>query len=144
MRFRSLQTRFLLTGSFLVLITLAGGAWSVVILMHWSAVVGEALEESQDAINLTARLAGILKREDDGLQLALSGKMRNARSEVARQRQDFDESYDRLMRHRLDPDQLEAAQALREHTNAYQGVGDELLRSPVRQRTRPEKYTTSR
>jgi NtrC-family two-component system sensor histidine kinase KinB len=128
MRFQSLQTRFLLTGCFLVLITVAGGAWSVFILMRQSTAVGETLRESQETIDLTAGLGDLLEREDDALLLALSGKVRNARSEVARQRQDFDESYNRLATRLTDPEQREAARALREHADAYRVVGDALLR----------------
>jgi NtrC-family two-component system sensor histidine kinase KinB len=128
MRFQSLQTRFLLTGGFLVLITVAGGAWSVFTLIGLSATVGENLRESRATIDLTASLADLLEREDDALLLALSGKIRNARSEVARQRQDFDEAYNRLRNRPLDPAEQEAARALQEHTVAYRVVGDALLR----------------
>src|SRR6266849_6282374 len=108
MRFRSLQTRFLLAGSLLVLTTVAGGAWSVAMYARLSAVVGETLRESQETIDLTARLADALEHEDDALLLALTGKVRNARSEVAQQRQDFDDSYDRLLRRLRDPEEQNA------------------------------------
>ena len=128
MRFRSLQTRFLLAGGFLVLITVAGGAWSVFTFARLSALVGETFRDSRETIHLTAGLADLLEREDDALLLALSGKVRNARSDVVQQRQDFDASYDRLRARLIDPEEREAAHALREHTDAYRLVGDDLLR----------------
>jgi NtrC-family two-component system sensor histidine kinase KinB len=139
MRFRSLQTRFLLAGCFLVLTTVAGGAWSVLTLARLSAVVGETLRESQETIDLTASLGDMLEREDDALLQALSGKIRNARSEVAQQRQDFDASYARLLTRLSDAEAREAARALREHADAYRRVGDTLLEG-ARQPGAPEVY----
>jgi two-component system, NtrC family, sensor histidine kinase KinB len=126
-KFQSLQTRFLVAGSFLVLITVAGGAWSVFTFARLSAAVGEKLRESQETIDLTASLADALEREDDALLQALDGKLRNARSEVVQQRQDFDAAYARLLARLGDPEEREAARALREHTDAYRRVGDALL-----------------
>src|SRR5260370_24311001 len=113
MRFRSLQTRFLLAGCLLVMTTVAGGAWGVITLARLSAEVGETLRESQENIDLTANLADLLEREDDALLLALTGKIRNARSEVVGQRQDFDASYARLLNRLSDPEEREAARDLR-------------------------------
>jgi len=132
MRFRSLQTRFLLAGGLLVLTTVAGGVWSVITFARLSTVVGQTLRESQETIDLTTNLADMLEREDDALLLALTGKVRNARSQAARQRQDFDESYARLLARLRDPEESEAARALREHTNAYRVVGDTLLADAAR------------
>src|SRR5438132_8762001 len=108
MRLRSLQTRFLLAGCLLVTTTVAAGVWSVITFARLSTAVGETLRESQQTIDLTASLADMLEREDDALLQALSGRVRNARSEVAHQRQDFDESYARLLPHLTEPDELEA------------------------------------
>src|SRR6202047_3816138 len=128
MRFRSLQTRFLLAGGFLVLITVAGGAWSALTRARLSAKVGETFRQSQETIDLTASLQDMLEREDDALLLALSGKIRNARSGVAQQRQDFDESYARLVARLSNAEELAAARALQEHAHSYRLVGDALLR----------------
>jgi NtrC-family two-component system sensor histidine kinase KinB len=68
-----------------------------------------------------------LEREDDALLLALSGKVRNARSEVVQQRQDFDEASARLLASMTDPNERAAGQALGEHVNAYRIAGDALL-----------------
>jgi NtrC-family two-component system sensor histidine kinase KinB len=127
MRFRSLQTRFLLAGSLLVLTTVAGGVWSLITFARLSTVVGQTLRESQETIDLTTNLGDMLEREDDALLLALTGKVRNARSQVAQLRQDFDESYARLLARLRDPEEREAARALREHTTAYRVVGAALL-----------------
>jgi NtrC-family two-component system sensor histidine kinase KinB len=127
MMFRSLQTRFLVAGCLLVITTVAGGVWSVFLLARLSAVVGETIKESQQTIDLTTSLSDMLEREDDALLLALSGKVRNARSEVAQQRQDFEEAYGRLVTLLSDVDERAAGQALREHANAYHQAGDTLL-----------------
>jgi NtrC-family two-component system sensor histidine kinase KinB len=127
MRFRSLQTRFLLAGCLIVVITVAGGAWSVFAFASLSAVVGDTLRGSQETIDLTGSLGDMLEREDDALLLALTGKVRNARSDVAQHRQDFDESFARLMSRLSDAEEREAARALREHVDAYRVIGDALL-----------------
>jgi two-component system, NtrC family, sensor histidine kinase KinB len=129
MKFRSLQTRFLVAGCLLVIATVAGGVWSVFMLARLSTVVGDTLRESQETIDLTASLSDTLEREDDALLLALSGKVRNARSEVAQQRQDFDKSYGRLLILLTEADERQAGQALREHVDAYRLAGDALLAS---------------
>jgi NtrC-family two-component system sensor histidine kinase KinB len=127
MKFRSLQTRFLLAGGLLVLITVAGGVWGVIIFARLSAVVGETLGESQETIAVTAKLADALEREDDALVQALGGKVRNARSDVAQQRQDFDDLYVRLLPILTDPEERKVGRALRDHADAYRHAGDALL-----------------
>lgn len=127
MRFRSLQTRFLLAGGLLVLTTVACGAWSVIAFARLSAAVGTALRQSQETINTTVSLADILEREDDALLLALSGKVRNARSEVVQRREDFDKLYAHLLTTLGDPEERAAASDLRTHAAAYRQVGNALL-----------------
>jgi two-component system, NtrC family, sensor histidine kinase KinB len=129
MKFRSLQTRFLLAGCLLVVATAAGGVWSVIMFARLSSVVGDTMRESQATIDLTASLSDELEREDDALLLALSGKVRNARSEVVQQRQDFDQSYDHLVRLLTEPDEKAAGEDLRDHANVYRAAGDSLLAS---------------
>jgi NtrC-family two-component system sensor histidine kinase KinB len=123
MTFRSLQTRFLLAGCLLVLITVAGGVVCVIIFAQFSSAIGERLRESQATISLTAKLGEELEREDDALSLALTGQVREARSQVAQRRQDFDEAYALLLPGLDEPE----AQALREHVDAYRLEGDTLL-----------------
>ena len=65
MKFRSLQTRFLLAGGLLVLTTVAGGVWSAVMFARTSTLVGETLRASQETIDLTAKLANIDKATFD-------------------------------------------------------------------------------
>jgi two-component system, NtrC family, sensor histidine kinase KinB len=127
MKFQSLQTRFLVAGCLLVITTVAGGVWSVVMFARVSASVGQTLRESQETIDLTAKLSDTLEREDDALLLALNGKIRNSRSEVVQQRQDFDDSYGRLLKLLTQPDERKEGQALREHVDAYRIAGDALL-----------------
>jgi hypothetical protein len=92
-----------------------------------SGVVGQTIKESQETIDLTTSLSDTLEREDDALLLALNGKIRNARSEVAHQRQDFDDAYGRLFTLLTEADERAAGQALREHAGAYHLAGDALL-----------------
>ncbi len=127
MKFRSLRTRFLLAGCLLVLATVACGVWAVILFARLSGMVSDTLRASQEKIDLTASLADALEREDDALLLALAGKLRNARSAVTQQRQDFDEAYRRLLTVLRDDQEREAARALREHADAYRVVGDKLL-----------------
>jgi NtrC-family two-component system sensor histidine kinase KinB len=131
-----------MAGSLLVLITVAGGAWSVVMFARLSTVVGETLRETQRTIDLTARLADALEREDDALLLVLTGKLRNARSELAQQRQDFDEAYARLLPRLSDPEEQEAGRALRAHADAYHAAGDKLLTSAGKPGTLRESQET--
>jgi NtrC-family two-component system sensor histidine kinase KinB len=127
MRFRSLQTRFLVAGCYLVLATIAGEVWIAFMLARLSTVVGNTLHESQETIDLTASLSDKLEQEDDALLLALSGKIRNARSDVAQLRQDFDQAYGRLVSLLSEADERNAGQALHEHVDNYRQAGDELL-----------------
>ena len=127
MKFRNLQTRFLMAGCLLVLTTLACGLWSVILFARLSSVVGNTIRESQGTIDLSAILADSLEREDDALLRALNGEIRNARSEVTQQRQDFDDAYRRMSTGLRDADEHEAALALREHADSYRAIGDVLL-----------------
>jgi len=127
MKFRSLQTRFLLAGLLLVLTTVAGGTWSVVLFARLSGLVGETLTESQEKIDLTASLSDMMEREDDALLQAMNGKIRIARSDVAQQRQEFDRAYNTLLTRLHNPNERDAAAALREFADAYRAAGDELL-----------------
>jgi NtrC-family two-component system sensor histidine kinase KinB len=127
MRFRSLQTRFLLAGGLLVLTTVAVGAWSVITFARLSAAVGTTLRDSQETINLTTKLQESLEREDDWLVSALDGKVRNARSEVAHRREEFDEAYARLLLLLTDLDERKAASDLHQHAESYRTLGNALL-----------------
>jgi NtrC-family two-component system sensor histidine kinase KinB len=124
---RTLQTRFLLAGGLLVLTTVACGAWSVILFARLSSVVGTSLRESQQTIILTTNLQGNLEREDDAL-LEAPGHLRNARSNVAQQRQEFDDSYRTLVRLLNDAaEERAAARDLRQHADAFRAAGDSFL-----------------
>jgi NtrC-family two-component system sensor histidine kinase KinB len=127
MRFHSVQTRFLLAGILLVMTTVGSGVWSVVMFARLSAAIRERLHVSHETIDLTASLADTLEREDDALHQAISGNLRNARSEVAQRRQDFDEDYTRLVARLDEREERQAARALRDHADAYRELGDTLL-----------------
>jgi NtrC-family two-component system sensor histidine kinase KinB len=128
MRSPSLQTRFLMAGCLIVITTVAGGVWSLAMFARLSTALGTRLRGSQETLELAASLGDILEHEDDALLLALSGKIRNARSEVVQQRQDFDDSYGRLLDRVTDQEEQGAVRSLREHADAYHTVGDQLLK----------------
>jgi NtrC-family two-component system sensor histidine kinase KinB len=127
MTIRNVQTRFILAGSLLAMITLACGAWSVWTFAHLGAVVDRTLGESQEAIDLTALLATTLEREDDALLFSLTGEVVQARHELGRQRQAFTEAYRRLLPRLRRPDEQDAAAALQTHVDAYRTLGDGLV-----------------
>jgi NtrC-family two-component system sensor histidine kinase KinB len=116
-----------LAGVLLVMTTIACGVWSVITFARLSTLVGETLRNSQETIDLTATLSDTLEREDDALGQALTGKIRNARSEVAQRREDFDDSYNRLLTRLSDPEAREAARDLRAHADEYRKLGNALL-----------------
>jgi len=127
MKVRSLQTRFILAGCFLVLTTAAPGLWSVFTFARLSAVVNESLGESQKTIDLTANLASALEREDDALLLFVQGDQRRARSQLNSERRRFETTYARLRSSLVEPAEMEAADALRRHVNRYRQAGNDLL-----------------
>jgi two-component system, NtrC family, sensor histidine kinase KinB len=127
MKVRRLGTRFFLASCLLVATTVACGIWSAFTFARLSRVVGESLRESQRTIDLAARLASALEREDDALLLALAGDRDRARAELAAERKTFDEGYAGLLELLVDADERAAAEALREHAGAYRVAGDALV-----------------
>lgn len=126
MRVRRLQTRFLWAGCFLGTTTILCGLWGVWTFFSLGGVVNLTLEESQATIDLAAALASALERTDDALLLSLTGAEDQARSELATQRQRFEEAYERLLPLMHDPEEQEAAAALRRHAAAYRAAGAAL------------------
>jgi NtrC-family two-component system sensor histidine kinase KinB len=139
MKIRRLQTRFILAGCLLVATTVACGIWSAMTFARLSTVVGDTLRDSQNTTDLTALLASTLEREDDALLLAVNGDVEPARRELAAQRQRFDEAYGRLYGLLRDPEEYEAALALRSHVDTYRAAGDTLL-TAVNQPDAPKHY----
>jgi NtrC-family two-component system sensor histidine kinase KinB len=127
MRLQRLQTRFVLAGGLLVAATVASGIWSALTFARLSAVVGQTLHESQETVDLAATLADTLEREDDALLLALTGDVRQAHAGRAAERRRFEEAYARILPLMYDPEEKEAAAALREHAGAYRQAGDALV-----------------
>jgi NtrC-family two-component system sensor histidine kinase KinB len=130
MRFRHLQTRFLLAGVLLVLAAVIGGVWSAVTLAGLSAVVDQTLRGSQATIDLSAALAGSLEREDDALLLqGLGGGLDRTRRELALERGRGDDTYHRLLEVLPlgDTAERKIADRLREEIDRYRAAGDELL-----------------
>jgi two-component system, NtrC family, sensor histidine kinase KinB len=92
-----------------------------------SRVVGESLRESQGTIDLAARLASALEREDDALLLAVAGERERAREELRLQRRAFDEAYRQLAEILSEREQRDVAHSLQDHVNAYHAAGDALF-----------------
>jgi NtrC-family two-component system sensor histidine kinase KinB len=111
MKVRRLGTRFFLASCLLVATTVACGIWSVFTFGRLSRVVGESLRESQRTIDLAARLASALEREDDALLLAIAGDRDRASIELAAERRYFDEGYPRLLELLVDTDERAAAES---------------------------------
>ena len=128
MTLHRLGTRFFLASCLLVATTVACGIWSAFTFARLSRVVGESLRESQRTIDLAARLASALEREDDALLLAIAGDRDRASGELATERRNFDEGYPRLLELLVDTDERAAAKSLREHVGAYRAAGDTLIK----------------
>jgi len=127
MRLRRLQTRFVLAGSLLVVLTIACGLWSAIAFARLEAKVGRTLRESESAIKEAAALTNALEREDDALANALGGEVKPAREEVLDQRRLFDEAWKRLEPLLDDDDELAVAQSLQESVATYRKAGDRVL-----------------
>ncbi len=127
MRFKRLQTRFILAGALLVAATIVSGTWSALTFARLGAVVDRTLHESQETVDLASTLADTLEREDDALLLALTGEVRNAESDRAGQHRRFEEAYARILPLMHDPEEQQAAAALRADAGAYRREGDLLL-----------------
>jgi NtrC-family two-component system sensor histidine kinase KinB len=128
MRPRHLHTRFLLAAGLLITTTLGTGLWSVLTFVHLSAAADEALRGSQEKIDLTAELAGLLEREDDALLLALGGERAAAEPTLANQRQRGDDCARRLEQvFAADGAEREAVQELRTNMDRYRAATSALL-----------------
>ncbi len=133
---RSLRTRFLLAGVLLGAVMAGCAAWSVVTFMRLSAVIGQTLRENQDKIDLTAKLASGLEREDDALLLALAGDAGRARGERDEERRRFEEAFTRLQAVLMSDEERAASDDLHLHVDAYHRAGHALLdaRDPAQAR----------
>jgi NtrC-family two-component system sensor histidine kinase KinB len=129
MRWRQLQTRFILAGCLLVLTTVGSSLWSALTFARLSTVVGDSLRQSQQPIDLAAELASSLEREDDALLLALSGDMDRARRELASERHRGDECYRRLEAKLQEGGRVEReiADSLKPEVDAYRSAGTALI-----------------
>ncbi|WP_159452250.1 sensor histidine kinase [Singulisphaera sp. GP187] len=91
-----MQTRFILAGSLLAMITVGSGFWSVWTFARLGRVVDQTLRDSQATIDLAAALAESLEREDDALLLALSGDAKRADRALLVERRRGDDGYAKL------------------------------------------------
>src|SRR5882724_1957176 len=117
----------MLAGCLLVMTTVVCGTWSAWMFARLSTVVGEMLWESQKITDFTAVLASTLEREDDALLLAVNGNLERARQELEAQRHRFDTDYAHLIGFLSEPEERDAAAALRQHVDIYRSTGDLLL-----------------
>jgi len=92
MKLRSLQTRFLLAGAVLLLVAVACGIWSALASARLVGTTQQAIQRSQDAIELAANVGSILERENDALLIALSGDQEQGRLQLETQRRRFDDA----------------------------------------------------
>jgi NtrC-family two-component system sensor histidine kinase KinB len=129
MRFKRLQTRFILAGGLLVAATVASGIWSALTFARLSTVVGRTLHQSQETIDLAATLASTLEREDDALLFSLARNARQAQADLDAERERFDDAYARLLPLMDHPEERAAAAALKGHVRDYRAAGDALLAS---------------
>jgi two-component system, NtrC family, sensor histidine kinase KinB len=96
MKVRHLQTRFILAGCLLAMISVGCGLWSAWTLARLSRVVDQVLQDSQATIDLATTLADSLEREDDALLLALSGDAKEASSDLIEERRRGNDGYAQL------------------------------------------------
>jgi NtrC-family two-component system sensor histidine kinase KinB len=96
MRVRHLQTRFIVAGCLLAMISVSSGLWNAWTLARLSRVVDLTLRESQATVDLAAALAESLEREDDALLLALSGDAEGANRALLEERRHGDVGYQQL------------------------------------------------
>jgi NtrC-family two-component system sensor histidine kinase KinB len=143
MAVRNLRTRFILAGGLLAAVMAICGTWSVGTFAHLSSVVDETLQSSQEKIDLTALLASTLEREDDALLLALSGDAGQARVELDRERNRFEDAFARLLTAITEEDERSAATSLRRHVDDYRRAGDGMLRETAVQVKAREIYHES-
>ncbi len=122
-----LATKFLRAGALFVAATIACGAWSAYTFARLSVVVGQTLRDSQQALDLTANLAGLLEREDDALLLAIAEPRDTARNALASRRPLLDAQHAHLVDVLTEPDERSVAGRLRRDIDRYRAAGDELL-----------------
>lgn len=127
MKIRHLQTRFILAGALLVIMTIVSGIWSAWTFAHLTAVAGRTLEISQQTIDLTAVLSDALEREDDALLLAVTGEREQAQARLLAERRRFAESYSHLLPTLNEAGEKKAASALQEHAAQYRSASDAFL-----------------
>jgi NtrC-family two-component system sensor histidine kinase KinB len=125
---RSLRGRFVLSGSLVVLATIASAAWSGSMFFRLGKVVDDTLRGCQEIIDLAASLASALEREDDALLLFMAGRLGDARHDLGSERKQSDAILERLTAVlRLDEDRAAGA-SLGRNVDEYRARGDRLVR----------------
>jgi NtrC-family two-component system sensor histidine kinase KinB len=123
---RSLRARFVAASLVILVATLVTGLWGAIMFVRLGAVVDRTLADRQSMIDLTARMATALEREDDALLVAVAGDARRARSELSAERHAFDEAFEQFSA--LAPaDELAIASELHGDVTTYREHGDALL-----------------
>jgi NtrC-family two-component system sensor histidine kinase KinB len=123
-----LRTRFLLSGAALVLTTVASGVWSALAFARLSQVVGDTVQDTEQATAATAAIANALEREDDALLLRLSGDL-GARLRLTAERANVEAAFARLDAALSSAKERASAAALRRDIDAYHSAGDALVGS---------------
>ncbi len=127
MRTRHLQTRFILAGVALVMMTVVSGLWSAWTFARLSTVAGRTIRSSQRIIDLTAAISNGLEREDDAFLIAMSGDREQAQQKLSGERRELAALYSELLVSLDEPNEKRAAVALQKHVDQYHGAGDALL-----------------
>jgi two-component system, NtrC family, sensor histidine kinase KinB len=134
MRVRYLQTRFILAGCLLAMISVSCGLWSAWTLARLIRVIDQTLHDSQATIDLAAALADSLEREDDGLLLALGGDAARADRAIMEERRRGDDGYEQL-RSRLVGDSDDGTRVVGElgmKISEYRAAGSALMHGAQR------------
>ncbi len=127
MKITHLQTRFILAGGSLLLMTVLSGIWSAFTFAHLSKAAGKALQTSRDVTDLTAILSNALEREDDAILLVLNGDREKGQQELRDERRRFNIAYKDLLGTLTQPNEKRALLALGRDAGRYRAAGDGVL-----------------
>jgi two-component system, NtrC family, sensor histidine kinase KinB len=127
--FRRLQTRFIVCGCLLVLTTIACGVWSADQLLKTSESMDVTLRDSQQIVDAVSSLNHSLEREDDGVLLAIDGRLSDARSVMQSDRAIEDDAFKTLQSRVTDPNEKAIEQSLGVNLQAYRKAADALVAS---------------
>jgi signal transduction histidine kinase len=121
-----LRVRFVVAAGLLVLTTVTASVWTFLALSRLSGVVTDTVRQSESVTAVTARLAGALEREDDGVLLILAGDTRGTQV-LARERAVVDKAVADLFQVLGPDDERELASPLQRELAAYRRSADDVV-----------------